>query len=381
MAPGRKKRVVAGKRKANEIEEEAKVQEVVAPAPTPAAGKSVEELNAQIAFLTKQLKSVVKDEVPISKKSKIGSSSKAMANEVKKATVEFCWPKVKFLNDPEMLNQMTINLFNYMDLQEKEGLEGEELEVAKALWVKKWRDTVRKAYNTHRNYVQQQVHDLMKPLFEGKKDHDLPTPEEVYKVVKREGLQEGDPEEMERLLTIFLVYWERFLPCVCGVSRWGPNQKYYQTIRDGRLVPEDPESPPCVTAGDEAYFAVLYENSFKKWEYSYNICHFANKKPDDNAPEMVTPYTNPKSGQTPFGGWLQEGKNKFIEIKKQVVEGRKGEHVKQLEEEVLESVRKNANRDEVDKKRKEKGKKGKKKKPTKPATEPVVLSKNMDDWE
>ena len=79
MAPNPRKKgsTAAGKgktnkRKADEIEEEADVQEQVAPAPTPAAGKSVEELHAQIAFLNKQLKSVVKDEVTISKKKQDG---------------------------------------------------------------------------------------------------------------------------------------------------------------------------------------------------------------------------------------------------------------------------------------------------------------------
>ena len=131
------------------------------------------------------------------------STSKAMANEIKTAIVEFCWPKVKFITDNDMLNKMTMNLFNYMDLQEKEGLEAPDLEVARALWVKKWRNTVRKAYNMHRNYVQQQVHELVKPRFQAKKEHGLPTPNKIYKIVKREGMNEGDQKEMERPLTVF----------------------------------------------------------------------------------------------------------------------------------------------------------------------------------
>ena len=333
-----------------------------------------------VAFYKNQIQELVANKGPAKKKKKsnMSATDRAMMAEVKKGTNEFLFPTLKFLDD-DTQKAATEKLFDYLDLKEKEGKEGPALEIVKQIWVQEWMETVREQYNSQQNYVTQLLHDLLVPLLKANKLDAVPTPAQLELVAKRQGMGAKDPDAV-LLRATFGFYWDKLVPTVAGFSSWGPNFRYYQCMTDAKKDPMDPKSRPCVTDSDEAFLVALYTNMYNKWVYTYNTCHLAKKTPDKDAPEMKTPYTNPKSGQVKFGGWTEDGKKAFQKLKKEIKDERKKKHVKALEEEVLLIVRGSNNWDEVDKKREE-GKKKRKKQPPKQAEARKVLPSNMDDWE
>lgn len=305
-------------------------------------------LKKQIAALKGTVKQL--SSVPSGKnrknKTKRSGIDRAMASQVKKAVAEHLWPKVKFIESDKMLERMAGVLFDKLDLQEKEGLQGVDLETAKQVWVHKWMDDIRQAYNDRRNYVQQQLHDLVKDALTNDNLDQLPNLNEIRLLAQRADMVGDDPDQ-ERMRDLFGVYWEKLVPCVAGVQHWGPNRKYYQCLSTATLTPNDPDSPLCVTPSDEAYLVVLYENNYKKWYYTYYTMKGKEEElktllaeGDREAVEnMETPYTNPRAGQVKFGGWLAAGKSQFKQVKKAVSDARKEAHVPELEGKVLKMLR------------------------------------------
>ena len=87
---------------------------------------------------------------------------------------------------------------------------------------------------------------------------------------------------------------------------------------------------------------------------------------------MNTPYTNANGGQQPFGGVTQIGKDRLFELQKLVAKNRRDRaaDIKEIEEKILEQVRKLKNRDEIDANRVKKRK-----------TKTVVMADNDEDTE
>ena len=338
--------------------------------------RKLEESQAQVAALLKQ---------PAAKKkgAKKTGTERAVETEVKKATAEFLWPYVKFITSEKKLKALTGKLFDKMDLLEKEGKEGPDLEVAKKIWVAEWADTVRIAYNSHRNYVNQQLLDVCKPyLLDGSFADQLPTPEQLKQVVLRKGMAKNAADRVD-LLKFFVFYWAKFLPTVAGRDRWGPNEKYYQCIWEAtRKDPgkKDGEDLPCVTESDEAFLVALYTNVYKKWVYKFHTVPDPNLQ-DKNHPDMATPYTNPKGGQVRFGGWYDEGIKAFKKLKKDITDTRKKRYTQDLENEVLRLVRELVDRDTYDAEQAAKKKKRKGKKKAVQEDEDEELDDDIEKWE
>jgi hypothetical protein len=307
----------------------------------------------------------------------------AMEREIAKAVQLYLWPSVKFLVDEPMLAAITGNLFDKMDLGEKDGKSGPELVLAKTIWVAKWKETVGQCYNTHRNYVQQQVHDLIRDAIkEGNHDPDWPNEKLAYQLALRQGM--GDEEDGDgHMKDLMVKYWDKLLPCVAGgATRWSPSKRHYQTICAGVVTPGFPDSGPCVTASDEAYLVVLLENNYNKWVYMHKDLGSDKKKIAARRaakdPKLEVPYTSNKVGQNKFGGWNAAGRARFSALKAEIITARGQAHVPALEAKILEMVRKENDRDEIDKKKAEKGKKSA---APAPPVAPVVLPDNMDEWE
>ena len=339
--------------------------------------EDAQALKRKLELAEAQVQALLKQPTRKKKGAKKSGTELAMQSEIKKASTKFLWPTVKFITSDKRLTKMTERLFDVMDLQEKEGKSGTDLEVTKQIWVQNWKDTVRVGYNEHRNYVNQQLLEVVKPSMEaGTYEDDLPTPEQLELVASRKGMAKNAADR-DANLTHFVWFWNKFLPCVCGNERWGPNQKWYFTIQDA----PDVDDVPGVTESDEAYIVVLYANMYKRWIYTKHL-EPDIKKQDSNHADMQTPYTNSKCGQAKFGGWKPEGIAAFSEIKKAVREGRKKRGTPELEAEGLKLVRELVKRDEYDEEqaaKKTKKKKGKNK--AVPVDDDEDLDDDMDQWE
>jgi len=245
-------------------------------------------------------------------------------------------------------------------------------------------------------YVQQQVHDRYKEAVrEDYYKDQYPTPEDIKKICLRDKvyLVEGDANDPDlpdvgQNRDMMMLVWNELLPCIAGDTRWGSSKRNYQCLSVAKMNPSVPESAPCVTASDEAFLQVLVENNYPKWIYMYSE-EGLNGDQDEikkarkaNDPKLQVKWTNPKAGQVKFGGWLEEGKQAFTNLKAKVKAARKEAHVPELEADVLQRVRKANKQDEVDQKR-AKAKKGKKDDLLSGTLHDPdeVIPEDLDDWE
>jgi hypothetical protein len=179
-------------------------------------------------------------------------------------------------------------------------------------------------------------------VFEKKKEEEFPNVEQMLNLVLRDKLDEDTPEEeLSMYQKLFDNYW-RFLVTKCaGHSYWGPSKRNHLLMSTGSLDEDNKDAPPLVTASDEAFIAVLWENCYKKWLYKEE-CKRKNVEPDEKHDSMKTPYTNAKSGKKDFGGWNADGIKRYDELCGQIEENRKkqAKYIKGVEEDALERIQK-----------------------------------------
>ena len=127
-------------------------------------GQDAAALQQELVQTQQALRAALSSKKKTSKKGKPEKNGyeSAMETEIKKAVVAHLWPHCKFITTEQRLTVITGKLFDEMDLKEKEGLSETDLKLKKAVWVSTWEDTVRSAFNGHRNYVQEQVMGVFK---------------------------------------------------------------------------------------------------------------------------------------------------------------------------------------------------------------------------
>lgn len=320
-----------------------------------------ENLKIQLARMQKKLKLSSGRAKSVSKP----GNMTAMEREVTKTTKNALWKVCKFIKNETKLDKAATFVMKNLELQELEGLEGTELAEAEETWKATYRSDIRVALNNQRNYVQQEVRAVVVALFETNQEDKVPNVEEMAELVMRDKLDnKTEDAELERYQKLFDFYWNELMPKVAGHSYWGPAKRHHVLLSSGKKEPDDPECETYVTASDEAFLLVLWENCFKKWQYScLEKRKDAAKDVDEEAPEMATPYTNSKAGQKKFGGWNEAGIRKYVEHQANIKGNRvdEVEFVKAVEEAALERIRKVEKLEEKEAKRKTK-----KRKPSEP---------------
>jgi hypothetical protein len=169
-----------------------------------------------------------------------------------------------------------------------------------------------------------------------KKHGYLPTVEELLKLwywpydwEEVEALTESDPadgkeaqlldndqakvDEMNRQKLIFTWFWNNYLPNFTKDSFFGPKIRSKKLLNETVAVAGKEWVP--VTTSTEALAIVSYENNLDRWqhlfekksndeEYNYNN--------DPNKDDIPKPkWSNGKTGQQGFGGWSDEGQQKW----------------------------------------------------------------------
>ena len=324
---------------------------------------------------------------------KSAGTQHAMKREVHKCTKTSLWKICKFIKNETKQVKATKFVMEKLDLAELEGLEGEELVNAQETWKATYKEEVRWALNKQRNYVQQELREVMeKEVFQKNRIHEFPNEEQILELILRDKLDIDTPaEEKEKYRTMFDNYWNVLLPKVAGHSSWGPSKRHHQLISFGKEDPKDKEAPTYVSESDEAFLAVIWLNCYKKWLYRHNNPEKIEKekpaeeepskkkkkkgaKDDDEDdddetdveaeehPDLQTPYTSSKSGQKKFGGWNSAGIKKYTELLDEIKKMRKeqAKYVREVENEALERIRKLEKVEEKEANRKTKKRNGKK---------------------
>ena len=309
-------------------------------------------------------------------------TAKAMEREVAKTSKTALWKVCKFIKNDTKLLKATKFVMEQMDLVELQGLQGADLVEAQESWKMAHSKSVRMAVNRQRNYVQQvsfgyqyvtmfanqdantinqypllvfqELREYMEEeVFGNKLEKEFPNIEQMMNLVLRNKLDDTTPKEERKLYEqLFDNYWNILLPKCAGHSYWGPSKRHYLLISTGQLDGSDPEPTACVTASDEAFLAVLWENCYKKWWYKEQ-CKRNKEEIDEEHDEMKTPFTDAKGGQKKFGGWNLAGITRYDEICAQIEKNRmeQMDYIKAVEEVALKRIQKAENVDLEEKRR------------------------------
>jgi hypothetical protein len=289
----------------------------------------------------------------------------AIAREVAKASKTSLWKVCKFIRNESKLLKATKFVMETLALSEMHGLEGEELVSRQEEWKAEHSGTVRKSINMQRNYVQQELRDVMRQVFRDEREAEFPNPDQMMELILRNKLDDATSDEERQAAEVqFDNLWNLLLPKVAGHKNWGPNKRHYLLPSFARLEVDgvaEKDQPPLVSATDEAFLALVWANCYSKWWYKEE-CRRKGEVVDKKHARYQTPFTDAKAGQARFGGYSSEGIAMFKDLAQKIAKNRKenAKYVKEVEELALERIRavekvaeKEANR--KSKKRKAKG--------------------------
>ena len=265
----------------------------------------------------------------------------AMSKEVVRVTKKSLWKVCKFIKSEKKLRKATRFVMKQLELAELEGLEGEELMQAEEEWIFSYQDDVRRALNKQRNYVQQELRDLMEEVFRKGEEAAYPNVKEMEALVLRDKMDDKtDKEERQEYQDYLIKYWNELMPKVAGHHAWGPGKRHHDLLSYATFESDQNEKELLVTPSDEAFLVTIWMNCYPKWLYK-TVCKRGKKEPNESAPEMITPFTNAKSGQKKFGGWLPEGWDYYEKQLESIKENRENQkdYVKAVEEQALEKIR------------------------------------------
>ena len=291
------------------------------------SGSETEDTTARLKEELKKLKRVAdqaKAEARAAKSRGSGSRSNARStqdaidNVIVDVTKDVLFPRTPFVN-PNNIEYATSIVMDGMDILEHEGMEPKELKKAEDKWIqdKNHQKLVRITMNNQRNYHQTQLVKLFKATIDNP-DFELPTPEEIEMVAKRQGLTDRDPNH-QRMRAVFLWYWDKMMPIISSNKRWGTGKRNFNLMSFAR--PEgDMSKPTYVTVSDEAYAVVMWKNYHDFWVFKKKL-QDEDREPTEEEkkkPEAKPVWTQQKAGVCPWGGWDKEGRRRHRELKVEI---------------------------------------------------------------
>ena len=142
-------------------------------------------------------------------------------------------------------------------------------------------------------------------------------------------------------MAIFVWWWNNYLPGVAGSKHWRFSIRTSQTISAATTL-----GVQCIPKGTEAFAVLMYENCHPKWVKLMEVTAkftkkvvIPRKKENKESDDYLGQYTSSRSGQSSYGGWSVEGKNRFNELTEKIEEGRAKDESPHLESECLGLVR------------------------------------------
>ena len=207
-------------------------------------------------------------------KQKVKGSHSAMQAMVEKTTKTDFFKVAKFVSDEKQVEVATRKVMKFLDLDELRGLEGDDLIQAEEDWIATWKDTVRMTLNNWRNYTAGELQKLLKDIMVQTPERMtyVPNPEQLLKVIMREGLvktpgmSNEEAKAVELAQTHFDFYWDCMASKVAGHKAWGAGKRHHGLMSTMR---KSPNSELCVTPSDEAFLLLVWENNFDRWKWQH----------------------------------------------------------------------------------------------------------------
>jgi hypothetical protein len=311
------------------------------------------------------------------KKAEMTPEEKLWAAQIKHAVVNGVWHLVRFCNTEERLIKCTRKVMRFMKLDAFKDLKGRALLKKESKWIVENKELVRTSINTMRNDVsghirKEYIDRVAKPVTDealkwkpdwyhgeltdkqtvaihnnvGKEKEDrakvlvtnlrlkmelcVPTLQDIQDCIEREPyLMTTDKGQ-----AIFDDFVDRWLLKTAGKANWDVDKRHHETVS---LARREDDGRPCIDEGMEAMCFMFFENQH------YRHAGLAVAKlggpayPAKN--NHASPWTCSDGGQLRFGGWTEEGQERFKIMRTKVEESRKRPHVKKMEADCLTRLR------------------------------------------
>ena len=280
---------------------------------------------------------------------KDGAESKAMEALIKKVVNSDLWKVCKFIRNEAFQKKAARLVLKKLNLQEMQGLEGDELEAAETIWINNNKSMITRLLNDRRNYVIQQLGKVVVTHAADGKLDELPNVEQMKKLVKRNGMDSSvlEKEELDNMLSLFDKYWDVLLPIVAGNTHWATKHRWHNLLSFAKRDKDDPDSEALIHPSDEAFLLIAWQNSYKRWVYKGE----SGDDFDEKDPKAQTKYSSSPLGIKAYGQWDPAGIIAFSKVTDQVTKQRLPndeldnpeddvQFITDLEKEALERIRK-----------------------------------------
>ena len=159
------------------------------------------------------------------------------------------------------------------------------------------------------------------------------------------GLEE-ESENLERIQKVFDFHWDVLVPVVSG-NKSRSSGKRWRCLMSTACPNGDPDQQRYVTASDEAFTVLMWENYRDFWiakkekeekeqkdkdpKDKRGTKRKASKKnkedeeeeeEEEEEDEVSRLYSQPKGGVKHFGGWSRKGRNRYKVLKQKVIDSK-----------------------------------------------------------
>ena len=269
---------------------------------------------------------------------KLQKGIKAVIKDVFK---EHVYPHYKFMTNEQGMFAIAEMTFDKMSFEDREYWSPSKLAKEKYNFVHDFADYIRIVMLNQRNQHQQNARDWAVKKIQA--DKTLPSPKAIEGAAKRMNLLGNGPVLTENR-EFFDLYNDEVIPKFAGAQRWGINKRCHGHL--STHAPTDDPKNPYVTVSDEAFAVVTYEGCYNKWKYMGDQKK-NNEKVDKKNDSMDNSYINKKAGQAKYGGWTDQGLDRYKALRDSIKRARAKKITWEIEEASMKSLRK---KHEVDKK-------------------------------
>ena len=280
------------------------------------------------------------------------------------------WKWVKFLPANEaQKNEVFVEILRCLKKDHVRIAQDLDTDAKEEAFINAHRSTMAAVVNRTRTYVQNNLGKKAVAYRADTKDGEFITVEMIYKCGKRQ-IDLDNPAEF----AAFQWYWSVLLPLMAAhKGDWDVAHYQYMTISEG--APADKPGKPYITPSTEAFALVNYKSCYPAWIQQWELKREVGEKlgkylklqpgskganVDDKGNATTTPaykttethiiyydakyfplYTQNNCGAEEMGGWTNEGKTLYKELRKEIKTIRKTQASKDLEKEFLRRYREN----------------------------------------
>ena len=270
---------------------------------------------------------------------------------IREAIRKEVWRLVKFIPGEDDLPTISKTVLGVMGLNEYDVRSEDPEEVTKCdEWAATYGKNVSQTLNEIRQDVVGRIRNECYSYLDVHDGEDLPTFDVMRSCLARVSTCSRDA---------FCWYWDKLLPATTGNAvHWTPEIRHCTTISKGQ-VGDNPKAK-LIPDTTEAFCLLVYESNRDKWQKVWQVQQTVpgkqvkirkneaaiKKKCDkfhcmcwEEDATLLSKWTDSNCGQAKFGGWKDEGLDRFIEFRKDVKKGRAKSHNETLENEILTLLR------------------------------------------